>query len=323
VFEWLIRSAWFKRRKVPAAVRQQAVDLIRERYSDFGPTLACEKFVELHGLTVSVETLRPWMIEAEIWLPRSRRARRSHQPRQRRFCVGELIQIDGCNHRWFEDRGPACMLLVYVDDATSSIMELHFVESESTFDYFEATRRYITRHGKPMALYSDRHSVFHIAEKPRSGRGEGLSQFGRALGEINVDIICANSAEAKGRVERAHLTLQETRRITNNLTVNYKRGVYLIEDSKQTRRLRGATATVHERADGSVVIKCGDATLGYRVHQKETARISQGTIVDNKHLGAAFAFIAEQQKQRDAEKLANPKVSLRAKKRIRAAAQAG
>jgi hypothetical protein len=118
-------------------------------------------------------------------------------------------------------------------------------------------------------------------------------------------------------------TLREERRITNNLTVNYKRGVYLIEDDKETRRLRGATANVHEHEDGTVVIRCGGTNLNYRVHHKETARISQGTIVENKHLGAAFEFIAAKQKERDAKKLANPKVTLREKKRMKAAAQAG
>ncbi len=105
-------------RKLPDALRRCALDLIQSRYGDFGPTLAAEKLEAVHDVVVSVETLRRWMIDAELWVPRAQR-RRVHQPRRRRSCLGELIQIDGCDHEWFEDRAPRCTLLVYVDDATS------------------------------------------------------------------------------------------------------------------------------------------------------------------------------------------------------------
>lgn len=196
-------------RRLPPAVREEALELIRERYSDFGPTLACEKLVELHGLVVSVETMRSWMVEAEIWLPRIRRARRSYQPRERRACAGELVQIDGSRHAWFEDRGPMCTLLVYIDDATGRLAELRFADSESTFDYFAATQSYLEKYGKPMAFYSDRLSVFHVARGNKAASGPGLSQFGRAMNDLNIEIICANSPQAKGRVERANKTLQD------------------------------------------------------------------------------------------------------------------
>lgn len=130
------------------------------------------------------------------------------QPRYRRPCTGELIQIDGCDHDWFEGRGPACTALVYVDDATSKLMELLFVKSESTFSYFEATRRYIDKHGKPLALYSDKAGVFRVNNKHATG-GDGHTQFGRAMHELNIQTICAETSPAKGRVERAHLTLQD------------------------------------------------------------------------------------------------------------------
>ena len=133
---------------------------------------------------------------------------RVHQPRPRRACTGELIQIDGSEHRWFEDRGPACTLLVYVDDATSRLMQLLFVSSESTFTYFEATRGYLERYGKPLAFYSDKASVFRINNKQATG-GDGQTQFGRAMNELNITGICANTSSAKGRVEQAHLTLQD------------------------------------------------------------------------------------------------------------------
>jgi len=128
-------------RKLPAAVRDQALALVRARYADFGPTLAAEKLAEQHGVAVCVETLRQWMIRADLWVPRSQRLRRAHQPRPRRSCLGELVQIDGCDHEGFEDRGPRCTLLVYVDDATSRLQELRFVASESAFDYLASTAR--------------------------------------------------------------------------------------------------------------------------------------------------------------------------------------
>jgi len=139
-------------RRLTDATRDQALTLVRERYADFGPTFAHQKLTEDHGLTLSVETLRGWMIAAALWVPRAQRARRSYPPRPRRACLGELVQIDGSEHAWFEDRGPVCTLLVYVDDATSRLMELSFAEVESTFDYFRATRRYLERHGTPTSL---------------------------------------------------------------------------------------------------------------------------------------------------------------------------
>jgi transposase len=195
-------------RRLAAALREQVVDLVRNRYTDFGPTLACEKLAEQHGVEISRETLRHWMIDAGLWVPRSRRVRRVHQPRHRRSALGELIQIDGSDHAWFENRGPKCTLLVYVDDATSRLMELRFVASESTFDYFTSTRAYLERHGKPVAFYSDKASIFRIA-RPGQPKRPRVTQFGRALSELNIDILCANTPQAKGRVERAHLTLQD------------------------------------------------------------------------------------------------------------------
>jgi len=196
-------------RRLPDELRSQAIEIVRERYADFGPTLACEKLLELHDLRVSKETLRVWLIGAGIWIPLRERVRMPHQPRHRRECFGELIQIDGCEHAWFEERGPGCTLLVYVDDATSRLMELRFVKSESAFDYFASTRAYLERHGKPVAFYSDRHSIFRVNHEGSTGRAGGVTQFGRALTELNIDIICANSPQAKGRVERMNKTLQD------------------------------------------------------------------------------------------------------------------
>ena len=134
--------------------------------------------------------------------------KRIQQPRHRREHIGELVQIDGSEHRWFEDRAAACTLLVFVDDATSRLMELRLVASESTFAYFEALKAYLCRHGKPVAFYSDKHSIFRVSNE-NAASGNGMTQFGRALSELNIEILCANTSQAKGRVERAHYTLQD------------------------------------------------------------------------------------------------------------------
>ncbi len=123
-------------RRLDADLAQRALTIIRDRYADFGPTLACEKLWECHGIRLAKETVRRLMTEAGFWVPRRQRPPKVYQPRARRACLGELIQIDGSEHRWFEDRAPQCTLLVYVDDATSRLMMLHFTATESTFSYF-------------------------------------------------------------------------------------------------------------------------------------------------------------------------------------------
>ncbi len=123
-------------RAYPKEFRQNAIAIIRGKYSDFGPTLAAEKLFENHSISISKETLRQWMIEEALWATRTQRIKRVHQPRYRRECFGELVQIDGSQHWWFEDRGPQCTLLVYIDDATSTLMHMEFAPSESAFSYF-------------------------------------------------------------------------------------------------------------------------------------------------------------------------------------------
>jgi len=166
--------------RIHHAKRDYALALVKENYADFGPTLAAEMLAEHHGFKVSRETLRKWMQEDGIWLSRKQR-RTFHQPRLRRECFGELIQIDGSDHRWFEDRADPCTLFVFIDDATGTLMELRFVESENTFTYFDALESYLLKHGRPVAFYSDKHIVFRVA-KP-SKHMTGMTQFGRALPE--------------------------------------------------------------------------------------------------------------------------------------------
>ena len=195
-------------RKLREETKNKAITLVKQKYPDFGPTFAAEKLAENDAITVSTETLRQWMIEAGIWTPKCKRHQRNHPMRERRPRIGELVQIDGSPHDWFEGRAPKCTLIVFIDDATSQLLDLQFAPSETTQAYMTSLRRYIERYGRPVALYSDRHSIFTVnAEEPISG--EQITQFGRALKTLDIEGIKANSPQAKGRVERANQTLQD------------------------------------------------------------------------------------------------------------------
>lgn len=195
-------------------VKRQALNLILERYRDFGPTLATEKLVEMHGIKISDESVRKMMMAEGLWKHRRKRKLRVFQMRERRACFGELVQIDGSDYDWFEGRSPRCTLLVFVDDATGKLVELQFVPHESFFGYCEAARHYFEGYGKPGAFYSDKHGIFHL-NNPKLTPGDGLTDFGRAMQELGIQIICANTPQAKGRVERANQTLQD--RLTKEL----------------------------------------------------------------------------------------------------------
>ena len=195
--------------RLDAGIRQRVLDLIKKKYVDFGPTLAHEKLSEVDKIQLSRESVRKIMIEEQIWKPKRAKRPPIHQMRERRACLGELVQIDGSDHKWFEDRGPRCSLLVFVDDATGQLMELWFVPHESFFGYCEASRHYFERCGKPLAFYSDKHGIFHVNSEQTLSLGSGMTQFGRAMQELDIQIICANSPQAKGRVERANQTLQD------------------------------------------------------------------------------------------------------------------
>src|SRR5258706_2268147 len=189
-------------------IKEKAHEIIQARYADFGPTLAHEKLREVHHLHLSVETVRHLLIAEHGWQPHRARPVQTHPLRTRRARRGELVQLDGSPFAWFEERGPACSLLVYIDDATGQLLELYFTPAETTFNYFAATRRYLARHGRPVAFYSDKHSIFRLTNSAATS-ASGLTQFGRAMTELEVQIICANSPQAKGRVERANQTLQD------------------------------------------------------------------------------------------------------------------
>ena len=192
-------------RQLAPQLAQMALGLIRERYHDFSPTLACEKLMECHGLKLSKETVRQLMITSGLWKTRQQRQAPLHQPRLRRACFGDLVQIDGSYHPWFEERANSCTLLVFVDDATGRLQHLHFAPTESTSSYFVATRDYIAKYTKPVTFYADRAAVFR--NNKATGRAN-QTQFHRALANLDIALICARTPQGKGRVERMNRTLQ-------------------------------------------------------------------------------------------------------------------
>jgi len=198
-------------RRLSADLATRAVALIRTRYPDFGPTLACEPLATQHPLAVSVETLRQWMRQAGLWAGR-RRARPHRQWRERKACRGELVQLDGSHHAWLEGRGPRLVLLAYVDDATSRLWA-RFYPAEGTAPAMDSFRRYCQRAGVPQAVYLDRHTTYKASRPPTLAEQlagqEPQSQFQRALAQLGVQVVHAYSPQAKGRVERVFKTLQD------------------------------------------------------------------------------------------------------------------
>jgi hypothetical protein len=328
--------------RLKVEIQQQAIDLMHSRYHDFGPTLAHEKLTEGHGLNLSVETVRQLMIAEKLWEPRKAKKLDVHQMRERRACYGELVQMDGSPHKWFEDRGPACTLLVFIDDATGKLMELYFTPGETTFSYFAVMRDYLSRYGKPVALYSDKNGIFKVNNK-NALTGNGMTQFGRAMKELDIEIICANTPQAKGRVERANQTLQDrlvkelrlrgissmeaaneyapefmtdlnnrfaaqprsshdahrqllssedldliftkrdSRILSKNLTLQYKKVVYQIQTSRPSYAMRKAQVTVCEDPQGEISILYKGRPLDYTVFQKQQR---QAEVVASKSIDA-------------------------------------
>ena len=189
-------------------VKQKVLDLLMGKYRGFGPTLACEKMEEVEGLKISDESVRQIMIGEGLWKSRKARKENTHQMRERRACFGELVQIDGSPHAWFEERGAACTLLVLIDDARGQLVGLRFAEQESFHSYVQVVKPYLEQYGRPVAFYSDKHGIFRV-NQPSVGAGDALTQFGRAMHALDIQIICANTPQAKGRVERANQTLQD------------------------------------------------------------------------------------------------------------------
>jgi DNA-binding CsgD family transcriptional regulator len=189
------------------ALRQKVLKVYRARYPDFGPTLACEKLAA-EGLHVGVETLRRWLLAEGLW--ERRRHRDPHRSRRpRRSCFGELVQMDASIHDWLEGRGEELVLITMIDDATSRVMA-RFYPAGTVEAHMDLLGRWLRRYGRPVALYTDRHSIFEPHEKGQpSADPEAQTQFGRALEELDVELIRAHSPQAKGRVERSFGTAQD------------------------------------------------------------------------------------------------------------------
>jgi transposase len=194
--------------RLAEGVRTRIALLLKDKYPDFGPTLAAEKLLELEGIKVSVETIRQMQVQLGLWKPKGRRAKRVFQVRERRSRFGELIQIDGSPHDWFEGRAPRCTLIVFIDDATSRLTALRFAPAETTRAYLETLREHVLAHGRPLAFYSDRHGIFRVNAKD-SKSGDGKTEFGRVAARLEITPIHALTPQAKGRVERANQTLQD------------------------------------------------------------------------------------------------------------------
>jgi len=198
-------------RRIPAKVKATALRLYAQRYGDFGPTLAAEKLTERHGITLSDETLRRWLRARGI-VHFTRRKRPHRAWRERRAHVGALLQLDGSPHDWFEGRGPRCVLMAYIDDASSRVFA-RFYAYEGTIPAMDSFQRYVTRYGIPLAVYADKHTTYQSPAPPTVDEQLAgvtpTSQFGRALGELGVELIAAHSPQAKGRVERLFKTMQD------------------------------------------------------------------------------------------------------------------
>lgn len=198
-------------RRMPEPVKAKVLKLCTQQYGDFGPTLAAEKLAEHHGITISDETLRLWL-RARGVDHFTRRSRPHRAWRERKPHVGELVQLDGSHHDWFEGRGSRCVLMADIDDASSWVFA-RFYAYEGTMPAMDSFGRYVTRYGIPLAVYADKHTTYQSPAKPtveeQLAGAEPTSQFGRALGELGVELIPAHSPQAKGRVERLFHTFQD------------------------------------------------------------------------------------------------------------------
>lgn len=199
-------------RQLDSGLLERALGLVKAHYGDFGPTFAAEKLLERHGVGVSVNTLRKGMIREGMW--RGKRRKAHHRAwRARRACLGELIQVDGSLHDWFEKRGPKCWLIAFVDDATSRLLWAEFATAEDTMTLMRLAKTYLRRFGRMLALYVDKDSIYRttrdaaVDEQLRDE--QPMTQFTRAMSELEIDVICANSPQAKGRVERGFKTHQD------------------------------------------------------------------------------------------------------------------
>lgn len=214
--------------KIPKKIKDKAIKTYREKLRGFGPTLASEKLSEMEDIEVHKDTFRKWLIETGDW-EKVRKSRRHRQWRPRKYHFGEMIQIDGSHHDWFEGRGPECVLMGYIDDATGRVYA-RFYEYEGTMPAMDSFKRYIKRYGMPMSIYLDKHTTYKSPKKAAfpGYEEEPLSQFERAMEELGVEVKHANSPQAKGRIERLFRTFQD--RVVKEMRL---KGIKTIEEANK------------------------------------------------------------------------------------------
>jgi len=281
-------------RRISEVVKAKVLRVYGRRYKDFGATLASEKLAKHEGIRLSRETLRKWL-RAEGH-EASRRHRRKHrQWRERKAYCGEMVQMDGSHHDWLEGRGPRFVLMGYIDDATSRIYG-RFYEYEGTIPALDSFKRYCLKYGIPQSVYLDKHSTYKatIQDQLRLrflGQGDGLSEFGRALEGLDVQVIHANSPQAKGRIERLFRTLQD--RLVKELRLanagnieeaNDVLGDYLKEHNERFAEAPVKKTNLHRRVSGSRLL---DESLCIK-----TRRIVRNdfTVIHNKRLYQILQF---------------------------------
>jgi len=325
-------------RRLPESLRTRALKLVKAKYADFGPTLACEYLAQDDAVEVSKETLRRWMIAAGLRRGKRRQVEEVHVWRQRRSCRGELVQWDTSVHDWLEGRGPRLYLVAMIDDATSQAYA-RFVAQDSTEENMGVLWEYLERWGRPVEFYTDKSSLFTV-NRPRVEAAdeavkEEWTQIGRALGELGIGWIAAHSPQAKGRIERFFGTAQD--RLVKGLRIanahsledaqRYLEQEYLPQWNQSFTRLPAGTTDAHRplRAEHELAailsqveerIVTSDYTIRYQGKIYQIARgdirpgLRGGRVRVEQRLDGSTAVKFRQHRLRVAECQAQPKTPL-------------
>jgi transposase len=246
--------------RIPKKIKEKTLKLFREQYKDFNLVHATEKLFEVHGITINDETLRLWLNEAEIPY-KKRKVKKHRQRRERRAHFGELVQIDGSHHEWFEGRGPICVFMGYIDDATNTVHG-RFYDYEGTMPAMDSMKRYIKRYGIPQSVYLDKHTTYKSWAEPtieeQLNDQRPMSHFEKSLDELEIEVIHANSPQAKGRVERLFKTLQD--RLVREMRIagiksvaeaNEFLSTYLPKHNRKFKKQAASEADLHRTAPHS------------------------------------------------------------------------
>jgi transposase-like protein len=245
-------------------VRHKVLELYRQKYDGFGPTLYTEKLLENESISISDETVRLWLFRAGLW-EKSKKRPKHRQWRERRKQRGQLVQIDGSHHDWLEGRGPWCVLMAHIDDATNTIYA-RFYRYEGTIPAMDSFLRYTRKNGLPFSVYVDKHTTYKSPAKQKDGYffedAEQLSQFERAMKELEVGVIHAHSPQAKGRIERLFKTLQDRlvreKRLSGISSIEaankFLKG-YLVKHNRKFARIPAEKADMHRKVTKGINLK--------------------------------------------------------------------